>query len=130
MNMDETAFDALQKDKLRYERAMQVLKDKSTTAFTLILLPERLPIEETQSAIDGLGKLEISVQALVVNQSILPEVVKGNRFLAARAEIQSRYQTEIDTRFAQLIQSTVPLFDRDTSSLPSLRQVGEILYGN
>ncbi len=129
MNMDESSFDALKQDKQRYEHAMQVMKDKATTVFTLVLLPERLPIEETQSAMTGLDKLGIPVQALVVNQSILPEVIQGNRFLAARAALQARYQAEINTRFADIVQSQIPLFDHDTSSIQALRQVGEILYG-
>ncbi len=130
MNMDESSLDALKQDKRRYELAMQVMKDKSTTVFTLVLLPERLPIEETQSAMTGLGKLNIAVQALIVNQSILPEVIEGNRFLSARANLQARYQAEIEIRFPELSRFQVPLFDHDTSALPALRRVGEILYGN
>src|SRR5512135_2809102 len=57
MGMDESSLDAVKRDKQRYENAMQVMKDKSTTVFTLVLLPERLPIEESQSAMTGLGKL-------------------------------------------------------------------------
>ncbi len=130
MNMDESSFDALRKDKERYEHAMQVMQDKRTTIFNLVLLPERLPIDETQSAMNGLSKLGIQVQSLVVNQSILPEVIEGNRFLTARAGLQARYQMEIETRFPDLIRSQLPLFDQDTSALPALRQVGEILYGD
>lgn len=130
MNMDESSFDALKQDKQRYEHAMQVMKDKATTVFTLVLLPERLPIEETQSAMTGLNKLGIPVQALIVNQSILAEVIEGNRFLTARAGLQASYQAEIETRFPELVRLQVPLFDQDTSSLQALRRVGECLYGN
>jgi len=70
---------------------MAVLNNAETTAFNLVLLPERLPIEETQSVITGLKKLGIPVQALIVNQRILPEVIQGNRFLQARADLQARY---------------------------------------
>ncbi len=130
MNMDESSLDALKHDKQRYEHAMQVMKDKKATIFTLVLLPERLPIEETQSAMTGLSKLNIAVQALIINQSIMAEVIQGNRFLAARADLQAGYQAEIETRFPELIRFQVPLFDHDTSALPALRRVGEILYGN
>lgn len=67
MNMDESAFDNLNRDKQRYEHALAVLRDAATTVFSLVLLPERLPLEETQSAMSGLAKLGITVQALVVN---------------------------------------------------------------
>lgn len=58
---------------------------------SLVLLPERLLIEGTASAIQGLSKLGIPVQSLIVNQVIKPEVVEGNRSQAARAALQSRY---------------------------------------
>jgi arsenite/tail-anchored protein-transporting ATPase len=124
------SFEDLEKDKKRYDRALEVLQDRSDTVFTLVLLPERLPIEETQSAITGLGKLGIPVQGIVVNQTILPEVIEGNRFLQARANLQSTYLREIDTRFNNLIQSRLPLLEHDVSDLESLRKVGQLLYGN
>ena len=129
MNMDEGSFEDLERDKRRYDQALSVMRDRSSTIFSLVLLPERLPIEETQSAITGLDRLGIPVQALVVNQCILPEVVEGNRFLAARARLQARYLAEIDGRFADLLKTRLPLLDRDVSDLATLREVGEMIYG-
>lgn len=129
MEMDGSSFDDLERDKRRYDEALRVLRDRSNTVFSLVLLPERLPIEETYSAITGLGRLGIPVQVLVINQCILPEVVEGNRFLAARAELQARYLAEISTRFAALLRVELPLLDHDVSDLSTLRQVGEMVYG-
>lgn len=129
MNMDGNSFEDLERDKQRYENALNVMRNPATTVFSLVLLPERLPIEETYSAITGLDRLGIPVQALVVNQCILPEVIEGNRFLAARAKLQGRYLDEIDARFADRVQSRLPLLDRDVSELATLRQVGEMVYG-
>ncbi len=61
------AFEDLERDKRRYDEAMAVLCSRNTTVFSLVLLPERLPIEETQSAIAGLNKLGIPVQSLTIN---------------------------------------------------------------
>ena len=129
MNMDEDSFDKLEQDKRRYENALDVLRNRSTTVFNLVLLPERLPIEETHSAIAGLDRLGIPVQSLVINQCILPEVIEGNRFLTARANLQSRYLDEIENRFNGLTRARLPLLDHDVSELSTLRQVGEVLYG-
>lgn len=128
LNMDEGSLADLEHDKRRYDGALAALQDRSTTVFTLVLLPERLPIEETQSAISGLDRLGIGVQALVTNQVILPEVIEGNRFLAARAAVQARYLDEIDTRFDGRLRAQLPLLDHDVSDLVSLRAVGELLY--
>jgi arsenite-transporting ATPase len=129
MKMDESSFEGLNRDKQRYENALAVLRDPINTIFSLVLLPERLPVEETQSAMTGLDKLGIPVQALVVNQTIQPQVIEGNRFLAARARLQTGYQAEIDQRFEPIERVRLPLFDHDISSLTALREVGEYLYG-
>lgn len=129
-NNNSDSFKDLEKDKARYEYALSVLRDKIATIFNLVLLPERLPIEETQSAISGLDKLGIPVQGIVVNQTILPEVIEGNRFLAARAKLQKSYLNEIDAKFKELIQIRLPLLDHDISDLNSLRKVGKLLYGD
>lgn len=129
MNMDGNSFEDLERDKQRYENALGVMQNRSTTVFSLVLLPERLPIEETHSAITGLDRLGIPVQSLVVNQCILPEVVEGNRFLAARSKVQAYYLDEIEARFNGLLKTRLPLLDHDVSDLPTLRQVNEMLYG-
>lgn len=129
MYMDTASFDALEKDKLRYEKAMSTLQDTDNTVFTLVMLPERLPMEETESAVNGLAQLNIAVQALVINQVILPEVIQGNRFLEARSNVQSHYLKKIDERFPDLLRLCLPLLDRDVSDLSMLRRVGTLLYG-
>ncbi|MBI5290651.1 MAG: ArsA family ATPase [Chloroflexi bacterium] len=129
MNMDGDSFEGLERDKQRYENALAVMRDRATTVFSLVLLPERLPIEETHSAITGLDRLGIPVQSLVVNQCILPEVVEGNRFLAARSKVQAYYLDEIEARFNGLLKTRLPLLDHDVSDLSTLRQVGKMIYG-
>ena len=130
LHTDTGSFEDIERDKKRYDKAMEVLRDRASTVFSLVLLSERLPIEETQSAITGLDKLGIPVQSLVVNQCILPEVIEGNRFLEARAKLQASYMDEIDKRFKDIIKSRLPLFDHDISDVKSLREVGKALYGN
>lgn len=125
---DAGSFEEIDRDKKRYDTAIGVMCNMESTAFSLVLLPERLPIEETRSAILGLGRLGIPVQGLVVNQCILPEVVMGNRFLQARADLQAKYLNEIHERFTDIESVTLPLFDHDVSDLRSLRKIGRLLY--
>jgi len=129
ISLDSTSIDSLEKDEARYEIAIGVLRDTQTTVFTLVLLPERLPIEETHSAISSLGKLGIRVQALVVNQCLDNNVVNGNKFLEARRNLQARYIAKIDSVFSDLTMAQLPLLDRDVSDVSTLREIGNILYG-
>jgi arsenite/tail-anchored protein-transporting ATPase len=128
MNLNGDSLEQLEQDKRRYDKALNVLRSRQSTVFTMVLLPERLPIEETQSAIIGLNLLGIPVQSLVINQCILPEVIEGNRFLKARAELQTRYLSEVDKRFHDRIRTQLPLLDHDVSDSESLREVGKLLY--
>ncbi len=129
MNLAEDSYESLEKDRARYERAMSALRDKDHTVFNLVMLPERLPIEETASAIAGLSEHNIPVQSLVINQVILQENIEGNPFLQGRADLQSKFLGEIQDRFSGLLHTEVPLLARDVSNVDGLRQVSELLYG-
>lgn len=129
MNMAENSYESLENDKARYERAMSALRDRDHTVFNLVMLPERLPIEETASAIKGLSEHHIPVQSLVINQVILKEDIKGNPFLQGRADLQSKFLGEIQDRFSGLLHTRVPLLAQDVSDIDGLRRVGELLYG-
>ena len=124
------SFEEIERDKQRYDLAMSVLCDKNKSIFNLVLLPERLPIEETQSAITGLSKLGIQVQSLVINQCISPEIIDGNRFLKSRSDLQVAYLNQISVRFPDTIKTRLPLLDGDISNLSILRKVGNLLFGN
>ncbi len=104
LDLGNDSFAELEADRRRYEHALEVLRDRASTVFSLVLLPERLPIEESQSAIDGLGKLGIGVQGMIVNQVIPEAAIQGNRFLAARAKLQAGYLKEIERRFTAMAQ--------------------------
>jgi len=129
MNLPENTNESLERDKERYERAMVALRDKEHTVFNLVMLPERLPIEETASAIAGLSEHEIPVQSLVINQVIFQKDIDGNPFLQSRANLQAKFLNEIQDRFTGLLHTEVPLLAQDVSDIDGLRQVGKLLYG-
>jgi arsenite-transporting ATPase len=81
------------RDKFHHARH-QLLED---AAFYLVLMPERLPIEETARALKILTDNEVHVEVLVVNR-VLPETADGD-FMRARLEQQSEYLREIGERF-------------------------------
>jgi arsenite-transporting ATPase len=119
----------LQREKERYDRAVTALSDANTSAFTLVLLAEKLPLEETARAIKDLGAFGIDVPALIINEVIPPLSIEGNRFLQSRRALQERYLAEIGTRFQERILTQVPLLDTDVHGLGSLREVASHVYG-
>ena len=83
------------RDKFHHARH-RLLED---TTFYLVLIPERLPIEETARALETLKQGDIHVGALLVNR-VLPETADGE-FMRARLEQQSEYLDEIERRFGR-----------------------------
>ncbi|OPY34073.1 MAG: putative arsenical pump-driving ATPase [Methanomassiliicoccales archaeon PtaU1.Bin124] len=126
---DEKMVADLNVEKERYDKSVKGLSDKRISAFNLVLLPEKLPIEETARAVEDLGNWGIEVPSLIINEVIPKEVLKGNWFLERRSATQDKYLAEIDRRFPNLIKKQVPLFETDIYGLDRIRKVGEVLYG-
>lgn len=125
---DEATLESLRKEKERYDQAVKGLSDAQLSAFSLVLLPEKLPIEETARAIGDLAKFGIRVQTLIVNEVLPPNVLRGNWFLERRRATQEKYLQEIGTRFNGVLRSEVPLFETDVYGVQSLREVAGFLY--
>jgi len=125
---DEGMLENLKKEKERYDQAVKSLSDEQLSAFNLVLLPEKLPIEETARAIGDLSKFGIKVPALIVNEVIPTEVLKGNWFLERRRATQEKYFQEIEVRFNGILRKDVPLFETDVYGVHKLREVAKFLY--
>jgi len=125
---DEGMLENLKKEKARYDQAVKSLSDEQLSTFILVLLPEKLPIEETARAVDDLAKFGIKVPALIVNEVIPSEVLKGNWFLERRRGTQEKYLQEIESRFNGVLRKDVPLLETDVYGVQNLRKVAKLLY--
>ena len=92
---DDPILDRLRKRRDKFHHARHRLLEDTT--FYLVLIPERLPIEETARTLSTLTENGIVVGGLVVNR-VLPDVAEGD-FMRARLEQQSEYLREIEERF-------------------------------
>ncbi|MCX6175360.1 MAG: TRC40/GET3/ArsA family transport-energizing ATPase [Ignavibacteriales bacterium] len=128
--VDEGMLEDLKQEKARYDAALNTLKDERQTSFIVVLLAEKLPIEESSRAIENLGTLSINVSTMIVNEIIPYKVLQGNWFLKRRRETQDRYLTIIKERFNGLTLVQVPLFETDIVGIESLKNIGRTLYGN
>lgn len=126
---EEDIMESLRKEKERYDNAVRALSDDSLSSFNLVLLPEKLPLEETARAIGNLRSFHIKVRALIINEVIPREVLKGNWFLERRRATQDKYLKEISERFGGMMMKEVPLLESDAYGLENLRKVAEYLYG-
>ena len=126
---DEAMIADLRKEKDRYDAAVRALSDGDTSAFNLVLLPEKLPVDETARAAEDLATFGIHVRSIIINEVIPRDVLKGNWFLERRRATQDKYLKLIDEQFKDLIRAEVPLFETDIYGIENLRKVGKVLYG-
>src|SRR5689334_23988068 len=94
-------------------------------SFVLVLVAERLPIEETSRAIEQLDEAGVTIGGLVVNR-VLPET-SPDPFLRARHEQEQIYLDEIDRRFKSRARVRVPQLPSDVHGVPTLERLAELL---
>ena len=116
---------ALEERRDRFQRARRILTDPARTAFVFVVIPERLPIWETEKAVETLSKHRVPVGAIVVNQ-VLP-VRDGDAtedpFLAARRERQAGYLARIFEKLGDWPVLRVDLQDSDPVGVDALRRI-------
>jgi arsenite-transporting ATPase len=110
-------------ERLREFRARLV--SPRVTAFVLVLVAERLPIEETARAMTQLEEAGVKVGALVVNR-VLPGD-SADAFLVARRAQERVYLEEIDRRFESVPRLRVPQLPRDVHGIETLQTIASAL---
>ncbi|MGE0816763.1 MAG: ArsA family ATPase [Vicinamibacterales bacterium] len=109
----------------RLQRLRARLLSGRTSAFVLVLVPERLPIEETARALAQLDETGVKIGGLVVNRVLPTETTDA--FLQARRAQERVYLDEIETRFAGRPRVYLPQYPRDVYGLASLGPVADAL---
>jgi arsenite-transporting ATPase len=115
----------LMKRRRKFYRARRLLLDANVSAFLLVLIPERLPILESQKALRALSRFQIPVAAMIVNR-LLPDDAEGD-FYRRRREQEAEYLREIDDTFVSLPRYRIPLLERDIYGFAAVRRIGELL---
>lgn len=116
---------ALEDRRDRFRVTRRILTDPARTAFVFVVIPERLPIWETETAVEALARHGVPVGAVVVNQ-VFPEAAAGageDPFLAARRERQDGYLARISRSFGDWAVLRVDLQDTDPVGVDALRRI-------
>lgn len=117
----DPVLEALEERKERFQRAREVLTDAEQTCFVFTVIPERLPILETERAVVALDKYNIPIGGIIINR-VLPDV-SDDGFLAERRRREGPYLDEIRSKLGTHRMETVPLLSGDIIGLDRLRQV-------
>lgn len=108
-----------------FYQARRLLLEKAASGFLLVLIPERLPIDESRKAVEALRQYGVPILGLVVNR-VLPAEPLGE-FLELRRDREVGYLREIERLFRRYPRLQLPLMARDVEGLDGLRQLGSLL---
>ncbi|HYE85447.1 MAG TPA: ArsA family ATPase [Vicinamibacterales bacterium] len=113
-------------DRLEHLREFRArLLSPRVCAFVLVLVAERLPIEETARAIAQLEEAGVKIGGLVVNR-VLP-ATSPDPFLRSRHDQEQIYLDEIERRFAAHSRVRVPQLASDVHGLATLEHLAGVL---
>lgn len=121
----DPVLTALERRQDRLEEVRARMMSPGITAFVLVTIPERLPIEEAFRSLETLAEVGIEIGQVIVNR-VLPAHATGE-FYEARRRQEATYLEEIDRRFAKLPRLRVSQLDSDIHGLASLERVSELL---
>jgi arsenite-transporting ATPase len=122
----DPVLEALEERKARFVRARTILMDPAQTAFFFVVVPERLPIWETGRALTALGKHEIPIGGVLVNQ-VLPDDL-ADAFARNRKARQDEYLEMIERELGDWPRRLVYLLVEDPVGTDALRSVGVALW--
>ncbi|WP_079528721.1 ArsA family ATPase [Halobacillus hunanensis] len=116
--IDDPIYEILQKRKEKFSAVRKIILDEKQTGFIFVLIPERLPILETQQAIKQLDKYHLHIKTLIVNK-VLPDHADG-AFLQRRRKQEQDYLNQIQESFSNQQTINVPLFEEDVADMDKL----------
>jgi arsenite/tail-anchored protein-transporting ATPase len=102
------------------------LTSRAATAFVLVLIPERLPIDETARAAEQLAEAGVDIGTIVVNQ-VVPESAAGD-FIEARRAQEAVHLARIERVFAGYRRVRVPRRPTDVHGLADLEAMAAALF--
>lgn len=117
--VEDPIYDVLKVRQERFSKAREILLNEQETGFIFVLNPERLPIVETEKAIQLLHKYDLHVKTLIINK-MLPEETDGV-FLLERKKHEKKYTQIINQSFKDQQLIYIPLFSQDIVSEDQLK---------
>jgi arsenite-transporting ATPase len=117
----DAVLEVLEARAERLERVREELTRPDHVAFVLVLVAERLAIEESVRNLHLLEETGIALGAILVNR-VLPERADGE-FLRSRKEQERVYLDEIERRFGSARRVMVPQLPRDVAGIDSLEVI-------
>lgn len=126
---DKKAMTDIEKMFVKLVRLQELLKDKAITTVRIVVIPEKMVVEETKRSFMYLNLYNYGVDGVFINRT-LPEDVT-NPFFNEWLNIQKEYIGEIEALFTHIPLYRIPWFDTDIHGLAGVdRMVDEVFVGS
>jgi arsenite/tail-anchored protein-transporting ATPase len=122
---DDPILKALERRGEKLEQVRSRLLHHNDTGFVLVLIPEKLPIEESVRAAKLLLDANVNVCSVIVNR-VLPDAADGEFYLSRRRQEQI-YRDEIVRRLGSYPLQWVPQFETDVYGMANLIRLSAVL---
>jgi arsenite-transporting ATPase len=109
----------------------RLITDPKGTAFTMVLVPEKMAIVDTERALEMFEDLGLKMSGVVINQVYPPVILKDPKapeYLKKKVEAQRPFLGEIYEKFKDLILAIVPMFRREPRGLEMIEAVANELW--
>ena len=109
----------------------KLITDPKGTAFTMVLVPEKMAIVDTERALKMFEELGLRMSGVVVNQVYPPVILRDPRapeYLKKKVEAQIPMLREIYEKFGDLILAIIPMFRREPRGLEMIEEVSKELW--
>lgn len=108
-------------------RLKRLLTNPNTTLFIPVVIPEYIPVMETEKLLKVLKKQKILAKYIIVNRVKMSDGICP--YCSSEAEEQVKWLDEIRCRFAAYDISEVPSFPHEVRNIERLSDYGDILFG-
>ncbi len=128
---EDAVLNELEEIRNKLDFFRETLTNSDTTAFLMVLIPEKMAILDTERALKMFEKLGITLSGVIVNQVYPAELLKRpdlSEFLRNRIEMQQVYMEEIKEKFGDYIRAVIPMFDREPKGMEMISKVAEHLF--
>ncbi len=128
--MEEVKKDPLMADLIsmneRFMKAKEILIDPERTAFFFVTLPLGLPIAVVRRFIGMVGKFNIPVGGVIVNEILRPEVAQmegAGEYLANKYQEQLGYMQLLYRDLGPLVAAYIPLYPSEVTGTDMVARV-------
>ncbi len=123
---DPQSTAELEETKRKIDEAKKIMSDPERTTFKMVVIPEEMSIHESDRAMESLGKNNMTVDGVIVNQ-VMPDI-DNCEFCQARHKIQQKRLALIRQKFSHQTIAEIPLFKEEVKGIAKLEEVAEVLY--